>query len=393
MGIGARMLLALYVAEMLTRAHCKRTWRNCQEPASRSPSGTMPGPSSPTIASAAAWATPPWSSTYLPPHVPYVHHVHNLYLQVAMEQGVPAVVALLGMFGSALWALRRPWRSSRELRLPAAAVFVALVSLLAGGLLDAELYAGRLVFLLFVPIGSAWALHRRATVTARYGSGRPGRLVMVSVGARRRAALRGGRLVLWPVGPPNLLLNIGAVRQTQAELRAYHWPDTDFQDRVRRRHEAELLPAVAAHAGACTRSGQRGRQSPAGPDRALRQGAYATAAAHLSAAYAQDPDAWIVCRLWGESLALTGSPARCRCVAGRGRAHDLVGLAPALVRHAGRCHRLRLDGGSRGLLDGRPTRRTVRLTPVPVTIFFGRDCRPNMQGGEVSYATLSSVRA
>ncbi|MEZ4613588.1 MAG: hypothetical protein R2838_25665 [Caldilineaceae bacterium] len=35
------------------------------------------------------------------------------------------------------------------------------MSLLAGGLLDAELYAGRLVFLLFVPIGSAWALHRR----------------------------------------------------------------------------------------------------------------------------------------------------------------------------------------------------------------------------------------
>ncbi|MEZ4559118.1 MAG: O-antigen ligase family protein [Caldilineaceae bacterium] len=318
--VGACVLLALYVVEMLDPRALQTDM--AQLPGALASRFTLWHDARPIIAdyrfsgSGLGNAAMVFSTYLFLVHVPYVHHVHNLYLQVAMEQGVPAVVALLGMFGSALWALRRPWRSSRELRLPAAAVFVALVSLLAGGLLDAELYAGRLVFLLFVPMGSAWALHRRATVTA------PVTAVVDPVGwSWPRLALVAGLpyvaaacLVFWPAGLPNLLLNIGAVRQTQVELRAYHWPDTDVQDRVRRRHEAELLPAVAAYRQVLAldpgnvAAGRRLAQI------ALSQGAYATAAAHLSTAYAQDPDAWIVCRLWGESLALTGSPARAAAV-------------------------------------------------------------------------------
>ena len=252
-------------------------------------------------------------STYLfLVHVPYVHHVHNLYLQVAMEQGVPALVALLGMTGSALWALLRPLRMSRDLHLLAAAVLVALVSLLAGGLLDAELYAGRLVFLLFVPMGTAWALHRRATVMAAVAPARRPWSQLALVAALPYVAAV--CLVLWPAGLSNLLLNIGAVRQTQVELRAFHWPDTDFQDRVRRRQQEDLLSAMAAYRRVLALDPGNVAANRRLGQIALSQGAYATAAAHLSTAYAQDPDEWIVCRLWGESLALTGSPVRAAAV-------------------------------------------------------------------------------
>ncbi|MCB0070472.1 MAG: O-antigen ligase family protein [Caldilineaceae bacterium] len=316
LGIGACVLLALYVVEMLDPRALQTDM--AQLPGALASRFTLWHDALPIIAdyrfsgSGLGNAAMVFSTYLFLVHVPYVHHVHNLYLQIAMEQGVPAVVALLGMFGSALWALRRPWRSSRDLHLLAAAVFVALVSLLAGGLLDAELYAGRLVFLLFVPMGSAWALHRRAAVSAAVTPVRRPlpRLALVAGLPYVAAAC----LVLWPAGLPNLLLNIGAVRQTQVELRAYHWPDTDVQDRVRRRQQAELLPAVAAYRQVLALDPDNVAANRRLAQIALSQGAYATAAAHLSTAYAQDPDAWVVCRLWGESLALTGSPARAAAV-------------------------------------------------------------------------------
>ena len=56
-----------------------------------------------------------YSSYGLLIHAPYVWQMHNLYLQAAVEQGVPGLVALLALLGAALWGLL----SSPRARLPA----------------------------------------------------------------------------------------------------------------------------------------------------------------------------------------------------------------------------------------------------------------------------------
>ena len=91
-------------------------------------------------------------------HVIYLQHAHQLYLQIAVEQGLPGLVAFLWMSATAVWALLVAFRNSRGRNALVVGVTASLVALLVHGLLDSEVYASGLVLLVFVPIGFAWAL-------------------------------------------------------------------------------------------------------------------------------------------------------------------------------------------------------------------------------------------
>ena len=57
---------------------------------------------------------------YVPADVPrplptgYYGHLHNIYYHFAAERGLPALAAILWLFGQALWDFARALRGSRE---------------------------------------------------------------------------------------------------------------------------------------------------------------------------------------------------------------------------------------------------------------------------------------
>lgn len=79
---------------------------------------------------------------YRPPSAPRfdVPHLHNSFLQLAAERGLPALAAYLGMFAASLYAVRRLYRREGGRRGPRAdlylGVFLALLAFNAAGLFE-----------------------------------------------------------------------------------------------------------------------------------------------------------------------------------------------------------------------------------------------------------------
>lgn len=230
-------------------------------------------------------STPMVYSTYiLLIHVPYISHAHNLFLQIAVQQGLPGLAAFLWLVGLGIRALMRP-QPRRILggRFRTAA-FASLVALLVHGMVDAVPYVSRLVPIVFLPIGVALAFD------ASHAS-QPG-----SSDAANRGHLAS---ILWPVGvilalaasllPGSraaFLANLGAVYQTRAELAAYD-PNRFGQltlDEVRR--TVDLSAAEADFERALTLSpGNTTARQRLGAI-ALSRGQYEEALAELEATWA-----------------------------------------------------------------------------------------------------------
>jgi O-antigen ligase len=252
-----------------------------------------------------------YSSYVLLIHVPFAYHMHNLFLQIAVEQGMPGLVAFLGLVGVAGWTLIRAYRgdgSNGALRLAAT---MAFVTLLVNGMVDAGVYSSRLVLVGFLPLGFAIALVRRRRKISPVSDA-----VTYTAHARRRT-------VLWPLplvlALPALLLpgpraafqaNLGAVAQTQAELSIYHWPEWSFQDAVRRSSGVDLVPAVAHYQAALALNQRNATAQRRLGQIALSLGEYETARQHLEAAYAAAPGQRATRQLLGESYAIEGEVER-----------------------------------------------------------------------------------
>ena len=182
-------------------------------------------------------------------HVPFLNHAHNLYLQIAVEQGIPGVIGFLIMVSASFAALAESWPTMRGLgRVFAALTLASLVAMLVHGLFDSELYVSVFVPVVFLPLGIAFLIHRRR-------SDQPLGLEWPAYRIRPLPAAMAALLVVGLTaavlfGPWGLRLksaayaNLGAVEQTRAELGVYEWPLYPSQDSVRRAGGADLALAM-----------------------------------------------------------------------------------------------------------------------------------------------------
>jgi tetratricopeptide (TPR) repeat protein len=245
-------------------------------------------------------------------HVPFRHQVHNLFLQVAVEQGLPGLLAFLGMISTAGVALAAAWRNGSRaddgLRSMAAA---ALATMLCHGLLDSELYASWLAPLLFLPIGFVLVaarldqyviddirFDRRKRTGARHlASGVVG---LVTLAAVLLLAFIPAVRAMWQA-------NLGAVAQSQIELSLFSWQEWALQDEVRRSRASLLEPAIAHYEAALALDADNVTALRRLGQIALSQGDYESARRYLEEAYTQAPQQRIVHLLLGEALAVTGN--------------------------------------------------------------------------------------
>lgn len=228
-------------------------------------------------------------------HVGFTVHSHNLFLNVAVEQGLPALVMLVWMWAlmaAALW--KRARRSPGSLGLLGAAA-LSLVVLLIHGLVDDVLYGSRAVLLLFVPLALAAAeLRRSDRLPSRAAWALPLAMVL----------LLGLALVFRGPILAQALANLGAVRQSQIELGAYSWPEWPIQDALRRATDLRepvgyFERALALDAGNTTANRRLGQIE-------LSLGEYEEALQHLDAAYEAEPWSPTTRQLYGEALIANG---------------------------------------------------------------------------------------
>jgi tetratricopeptide (TPR) repeat protein len=229
-------------------------------------------------------------------HVGHTNHSHNLFLDVAIEQGLFALLVLLwigGLFAGAAWrALSGPRQKGRAAM---AAAALSLAVILFHGLVDDALYGSRAVLLLFVPLAFAVPFLQRP---ARKGWQRwlyvlPLVLLVLALDM----ILRGPLLSL-------VYSNLGAVHHSQAELSVYSWPEYPVQDAVRRqvdlsRPVAEFERALELDPDNATANRRLGMIE-------LSRGEYDSALGYLEAAHVAEPGSMTTQQLLGEALIVTG---------------------------------------------------------------------------------------
>jgi O-antigen ligase len=242
-------------------------------------------------------------------HVGFAIHSHNLLINVAIEQGGPAVLLILWMWAlmAAMVGLGWTRRSAGAQTWAAesmAAAALCLIVVLVHGLVDDVLYGSRAVLLLFLPL--AFGFWPEAGSTRSW----PGQW------ARRwELVLPAGLaviLILALVWRRPLLSvvysNLGAVHQSQAELSVYSWPKWPLQDEVRRtidlsRPIAEFERALVLNPHNATANRRLGMVD-------LSLGRYDQALVHLEAAYAAEPGSEATRKLLGEAYLANGQLAQ-----------------------------------------------------------------------------------
>lgn len=234
-------------------------------------------------------------------HVGYISHSHNLFLSVAIDQGVPGLLALVwmwGLFAIVFWhSVAHP---GPEAALPAERASLAglaamsLLIILLHGTVDTALY-GRGVLFLFVPMALVVQAERQESSLVRQRRA----LGLVTVG------LPLGLALLWPGTTASLVYsNLGSVHQSQAELSLYSWPEWPIQDEVRR--QVDLSVPISEFEKALTFNPRNATANRRLGMIELSLGQYEDALAHLEVAYAAEPNATTTRQLLGEALIVNG---------------------------------------------------------------------------------------
>ena len=89
----------------------------------------------------------------------FVPHVHNFVLQLVLDLGIPGASAMLAIFGTAFWSLRRTYQSAVDRPLRGAAVGLAsgVTGFLVYGSTDAIVFGARGLLPLWLVLGTiAW---------------------------------------------------------------------------------------------------------------------------------------------------------------------------------------------------------------------------------------------
>lgn len=239
-----------------------------------------------------------YASYALLTHVGFILDSHNLYLAVAIDQGLPGLMALAWAWaGFGYLTLKQ---ASGRPGLPLCGIAAtSMFVVLAHGCFETALYSTG-VFLLFLPLAFALPDGRPWEEPV----GLPWRRAMLPAAG----VLVALALVVILVGPGALLAhlhaNLGAVYQSQAELGQYSWPEWPVQDAVRGavdlgRPVAEFERALALAPGNGTANRRLGTIE-------LSLGEYQDALRHLRAAYAVESWSVTTRQLLGEALVVNG---------------------------------------------------------------------------------------
>lgn len=232
-------------------------------------------------------------------HVGFIPHLHNLFLQTAVEQGIFGLAAFLILVAVASW---RSWiAASASGNVLALATAAALTALIVHGLADAGLYASRMVPILFLPIGFGLGLRIRP-VSGRSPDRRPLNFLIVSMALVLLAAL----LLVLPFTRAAWQANLGAVEQSRLELNRYHWPNPRTIDQVRRESVGELAPAIAHYQAALALNPGQATANRRLGQIELSLGEYEAAREHLQRAYQTAPGQQTTRASLGESYAIAG---------------------------------------------------------------------------------------
>ena len=243
-------------------------------------------------------------STYdLLMHVGFILHMHNLFVQIAVEQGIIGLLALVGLLAAAIANLLAATRVARPVwrfSLPAGAALTALIS---HGLVDAGLYGSSISFVLFLPVGLALAIDPGGSKEQHGRLDWP--LVIAAV-----AVVAMALVVFLPAGRSAFQANLGTVAQTRAELSRYTWPEWPIQDDLRRSPEIDLGPAIARYQAALATNPSNASASRRLAQIELARGDYAAARAHLETSYAAAPSNRATRQLLAELYAIDGESQR-----------------------------------------------------------------------------------
>lgn len=231
-------------------------------------------------------------------HVGFSVHAHNLFINVAIEQGLPGLLALLWL----AWLIGYGWWQETgrggSVRPGIAVAGLTLLILCVHGLVDDPLYGSRAVLLLFMPMAFAVPSAPSPSPTTRparqqalgWALAATGLMMLLLFGGRSLAAT-------W-------FANLAAIEQSRIELGVYAWPEWPVQDEVRRQFDLtqpitlyqRALSLAPANAAANRRLGQI--------ELSLAQ--YDQALMHLEQAYMATPWDNATRQLYGEALIVTG---------------------------------------------------------------------------------------
>jgi O-antigen ligase len=230
-------------------------------------------------------------------HVVYTVHSHTFFLDLAVEQGILAVVVLVGMwlvFGWSVWQEMSRSEARRGSRTLGAAA-LSLIVILLHGLVDNVLYSSAVLFL-FMPLAFAGSLPRGLERHTR-------RRTLVALAISVIVLLVMAFVWRDPLFS-RLASNLGVIHQSQAELGVYSWPEWPIQDEVRRQVNleqpvAEFEQALALDPRNATANRRLGMIE-------LSLGDYEAALGHLEAAYAAEPWSHTTRQLLGEAYLANG---------------------------------------------------------------------------------------
>ena len=260
-------------------------------------------------------------------HVGHSIHAHNLWLDVAIEQGGLGVLALgwlVVLAGISLWRATADGRAAA----PLAAGALSLTTILAHGMVDDAFYGSRALLLLFAPL--AFVLADPRPRQRRQSRRRLAAALLLALLA----------LLPWQRQPRALAWrNFAAARQSRIELTVYQWPDWPLQDAVRR--AVDLSQPIAAYERALALDPANASANRRLGQIELSLGDYDRALAHLQAAYAAAPSNNATRQLLGEAIIVTGGvDAGTTLWAGINQAQGQLALRAFWYEHLGDEQRL-----------------------------------------------------
>ena len=251
-------------------------------------------------------------------HVGFIPHAHNLFLQIAIEQGLIGLAAFVGILAAALYGLFRVAGAGRAqgglIRLFALAGIASLVALCVHSLVDTGVYTAKIAPVIFVPLAFALAVAEAEVKVEVEGETRTKSGSALALALTLTLALVFA--LLRPVRA-QFQAQLGAVSQTRAELSVYRWPEWPIQDALRRplagaanaADPVDLGPAIARYRAALALDPANVTANRRLGQIELSRGDYEAARRHLAAAYGAAPDQQVTRQLLGESYALAGDAA------------------------------------------------------------------------------------